>query len=355
MSPVEWLFVTLGVVIVAGTSVSVIKTLIVPRRAWSLIPHAVETSLNWLFMTVARRMRSYDLIDRWLGFLGPLVLITTLLVWLAMYVLGFALILAPSTDDFAEALGQSGASTFTLGVFGAAAGSGTAVSVAASATGLIVIALTIAYLPALYAVIGRRETLARQLGVHAGSPPWGPHVLLQYHQAEAIDALPALYEDWDRWANEVADGHTKYPVLNQFRLPRGKYHWLLSLLAALDAAGLDTALRPSASTAESVLLLRSGVACVDDLAASLRMSEGLDPGVTVTKPEFTAAVSLLTDAGYPAERSAEEAWPAFLEWRANYTVICVLLDTIVAPAAPWSGVRSLPAKGRSDRAPVRTA
>ena len=356
VSPIEWLFVALGVVIVAGTSVSVIKTLIVPRRAWSLIPHAVETSVNWLFMTIARRMRSYDLIDRWIGFLGPVVLITTLLVWLAMYVLGFALILASSTDNFAEALGQSGASTFTLGVFGAAAGSGTAISIAASATGLIVIALTIAYLPALYAVIRRRETLARQLGVHAGSPPWGPDVLLQYHQAGAIDALPALFEDWDRWANEVADGHTKYPVLNQFRLPRGKYHWLLSLLAVLDAAGLDATLRPSVSNPAARLLLRSGVASVDDLAASLRMSEGLDPGATVTEPEFAAAVSVLTDAGYPAERSAEEAWPAFLEWRANYhAVTCVLLDAIVAPPAPWSGTRSLPAKKGPDLAPASTA
>jgi hypothetical protein len=350
VSPVEWLSVVLGLLIVVGTSVGVIKTLIVPRRAWSLIPHAVETSLTWLFMAVARRMRSYDLVDRWLGFLGPLVLITTLLVWLVLYVVGFALLLAPAADDFPAALGQSGASTFTLGITDAQAGSGTAISVAASATGLIVIALTIAYLPALYAVIRRRETLARQLGSHTGSPAWGPNVLVEHHRAGAIDALPALYADWDRWANEVADGHTKYPVLNQFRLPRGQYHWLLSLLAVLDAAGIDLSLRPSVPAGEARLFLLSGTACVDDLAASLRMAEGLDPGATVTESDFVAAVSLLTAAGYPVERTAEEAWPMFLEWRANYhAVTCLLLDTIVAPPAPWSGVRRIPAKARSDQ------
>lgn len=351
VSPLDWLSVPLGILIVVGTSVSVIKTLIVPRRAWSLIPHAVESLVTRVFMSIARRVRTYDMVDRWLGFFGPMVLITTLLVWLTMYVLGFALMLVPSADNFAAAVGQSGASTFTLGITGAAAGSGTAVSVAASAAGLIVIALTIAYLPALYAVIRRRETLTRQLGVHAGSPQWGPNVVLEYHRAGALEALPALYLDWDRWANEVADGHTKYPILSQFRLPRSKYHWLLSLLAALDAAGLDLSLRPSVSAGEARLFLLSGTACVDDLAASLRMAEGLDASGMVTQPEFTAAVSLLTDAGYPAERSSEDAWLPFLEWREHYhSAIFVLLDTIVAPPAPWSGKRSIPAKGRSDQA-----
>jgi hypothetical protein len=344
----EWLSFALGLVIVTGTSISVIKTLVVPRRAWSLLPRVVDIVVTGLFMAIARRMRSYDLIDRLLGFLGPVVLILTLLIWLSMFVLGFALMLAPSSGDFATALGQSGASTFTLGITTSEAGSGTAVSVAAGAAGLIVIALTIAYLPALYSVIRRREILAMQLGMHAGSPPWGPRILLEYQCAGALGFLPTLYENWDRWASEVTDGHTKHPVLNQFRLPRGRYHWLLSLLAMLDAAGLDLTLRPSVPAGEARLFLRSGVTCIDDLAASMRMSEIADPEVDVTEPEFASAVALLVEAGYPVERSSEEAWPAFLEWRGHYSAaICRLLDAIVAPTAPWSGSRSLPARHRS--------
>jgi hypothetical protein len=343
----EWLSFSLGLVIVVGTSISVIKTLVVPRRAWSFLPRVVDSVVTWVFMTIARRMRSYDLIDRFLGFLGPIALISTLLMWLGMFVVGFALMLHPPADDFAAALGHSGAATFTLGIT-TAAGSSRAVSVTASATGLIVIALTIAYLPALYSVIRRRETLGRQLGAHAGSPPWGPHVLLGYHQAGALDALPALFTDWDRWASEVADGHTKYPVLNQFRLPRGKYHWLLSLLATLDAAGLDLILRPSVPSGEARLFLFSGITCANDLAASMHGTETLDLSATITDSEFASAVSVLTEAGYPTERSTEEAWPLFQEWRGHYiSTICLLLDTIVAPPAPWSGNRTLPAKGPS--------
>lgn len=348
VTSLEWVSFALGVVIVAGTSVSVIKTLIVPRRAWSFLPRVVESSVTWLFMTIARRMRSFDLIDRFLGFLGPMVLILTLLVWLGAFVIGFALMLAPWADDFPAALGQSGASTFTLGITGNAAGSGTTISVVAAATGFIVIALTIAYLPALYAVVRRRETLARQLGVRAGSPPWGPHLLLESYRIGVLDALPTLYTDWDRWSSEVADGQTKYPVLNQFRLARGRHHWLLSLLAVLDAAGLDLSLRPSAPAGDAQLLLRSGTACVGDLAASVRLSETSDPGITVTESEFAAAVALLTDGDYPVERSSEEAWPVFQEWRTQYgATTWRLLNVIVAPPAPWSGPRSLPTRRRS--------
>jgi hypothetical protein len=344
VTQIEWLSFAVGLVIVIGTSISVIKTLLVPRRAWSFLPHVVESSVTWLFMTIARRMRSYDLLDRFLGFLGPIVLIFTLLVWLATFVIGFALMLAPSAQDFPGALGQSGASTFTLGITGTVAGSGTAISVAASATGLIVIALTIAYLPALYGVVSRRETLARQLGAHVGVQPWGPNILLQYHGTGAIDRLPGLYSDWDRWANEVADGHTKYPVLNQFRLPRARCHWLVILVAVLDTAGLEVSLRPSVAAGEARMFLRSAIACADDLAASLRISETLDQD-TVTEAEFASAVALLTDAGYPVERSSGEAWPVFREWRAQYsTTSNRILDTIAAPSARWSGPRSLPTK-----------
>lgn len=195
MSPYEWFAVVAGMVIIAGTSVSVVKTLVVPRRAWSLVPRTVEAVTTWVFMTIARGVRSYDLIDRFLGFLGPTVLILTLLVWLGLFVVGFALLLVPSTDTFARALAHSGSSTFTLGITSRQPGATSAIDVAAGAVGLIVIALTIAYLPALYAVVRRRETLAKQLDNRAGSPAWGPHVLRAHWEAGALPMLPALYAD----------------------------------------------------------------------------------------------------------------------------------------------------------------
>jgi len=342
MSPYEWFAVVAGLVIVAGTSVSVVKTLVVPRRAWSLVPRTVEAATTWVFMTIARRFRSYDPIDRFLGFLGPTVLILTLLVWLGLFVAGFALLLVPSTDTFSLALAHSGSSTFTLGISSREPGATSAIDVAAGAVGLIVIALTIAYLPALYSVVRRRETLAKQLENRAGSPAWGPQILRAHMEADALPVLPGLYADWDRWASEVSDGHTKYPVLNYFRLPRSRHHWLLSLVAMMDAAALDLSVRTSAPP-EARLFLLSGVACIDDLATSLHISVGAERGIEVTEDDFTSEVTRLAQHGYPCDERTADAWASFSARRAAYAeAACRILDTIVAPDAPWTNGRSLP-------------
>jgi hypothetical protein len=342
MSPYDWLAVAIGLMIITGTVVSVVKTLVVPRRAWSLVSRIVEASTTWVFMTIARRMRSYDLIDRFLGFLGPTVLILQLLVWLGLFVIGFALLLVPTTDTFALALAHSGSSTFTLGITSREPGATTAIDVAAGAAGLIVIALTIAYLPAIYQVIRRRAVLSKQLVNRVGSPPWGPQVLLAHNAADAMDILPGLYADWDRWACEVADGHTKYPVLNQFRLPRSRHHWLLSLVAMMDAAAVDLAVRPSAP-AQARLFLFSAIACVNDLATPLHISTEPNESIAVATEDFTDAIHALTDAGYECDIPAADAWLTFAEWRGAYGVtVCRVLDAIAAPEAPWTNGRTLP-------------
>lgn len=343
MSPLDWLAVVAGLVIIAGTSVSVVKTLVVPRRAWSFVPRIVEVATTWVFMTIARRLRSFDLIDRFLGFLGPSVLINQLLVWLVLLVAGFALLLVPSTESLGLALAHSGSSTFTLGITSRVPGATSGIDVVAGAAGLIVIALTVAYLPAIYQVVRRRAVLSKQLGNRIGSPAWGPNVLLEHHAADGMSLLPGLYDEWDRWACEVADGHTKYPVLNQFRLPRSRHHWMLSLVAMMDAAAIDLSVR-RASPVEARFFLQSAIACVNiDLAVPLHVSTGPFSAPTVTKEEFTAAINTLIDDGYPCDVSADSGWQTFIEWRGQYdAAISRILDAIVAPDAPWTNGRTLP-------------
>jgi hypothetical protein len=66
-----------------------------------------------------------------------------------------------------------------------------------------------------------------------------------------------------------------------------------------------------------------------------------DGPVTLTFEEFEQAVTMLSDIGFPVERSAAEAWPDFVGWRVNYESIAYrLADRVLAPPAPWSGPRS---------------
>jgi hypothetical protein len=141
----------------------------------------------------------------------------------------------------------------------------------------------------------------------------------------------------------VADGHTKYPVLNQFRLPRSRHHWLVSLVAVMDAAAMDLSIRSDAP-AEANLFLLSAIACVNnDLAIPLNISTESDGTVNVSEAEFADATSVLTEAGYPLDVPVHQAWETFAAWRLMYAATaCRILDAVVAPRAPWTNGRTLP-------------
>ena len=101
---------------------------------------------------------------------GPLALLLTVLVWLLLLWLGFALLYLPGVDDLtydgdfgrgvSEALYLSGAALVTLG-FGDIVASSTGVrllTVAEAAAGLGVLTATLGYLPAIYTLVTALRT-----------------------------------------------------------------------------------------------------------------------------------------------------------------------------------------------------
>jgi len=321
--------------------VAVMKTLIVPRRSWSFIPALVGRTGYRVFHGIAVRMRSFDAADRLLGFLAPTVIITTLVALLAGFVLAFALLLLPWIDEsLAYTLRESGSSVFTLGFVSSPDPIPTALNILGGATGMIFVALTIAYLPPQYMAVKEREALVKQLEGWTGTPSWGPELLARISLAGATGHLPRLYTDWDAWCADVADTHMKYPVLTQFRLPRSGNNWVVALLATMDAAALDMALRPEADHAEARLFLRQGTQCLADVAYPMRRIEvgKRDPGID--EAEFRKGVDRVIVSGFPAQRLADDAWADFTELRSHYAPLAYQLAfwTIAAPA-PWSGER----------------
>lgn len=342
MTALRWLGFAAGIVVSIGTVIGVMKTLIVPRRGWSLLPAFIGRNGFRIFHGIAIRMRSYDLADRFLGFLAPTVIIGILISFLASFVVGFALLLLPFADlTIGEALRESGSSVFTLGFVATAEPVPTALDVVAGATGMIFVALTIGYLPAIYAEVKKRETLVKQLEGWTGVPSWGPEVLARFTMAGALDNLPGLYANWDKWAASVADTHMKYPVLTHFRLPRAKNHWVIGLLAVLDSAALDLALRPGTGHANARLLLNQGVNCLHAVTYPMRRVEPLTDHPGIDEADFRKGVDRLLAAGFPAELAVDDAWRSFAELRSRYAPLAYRLCywTVAAPA-PWSGDRA---------------
>ena len=341
MDTLRWVGFAAGIAVTMGTVVGVMKALIVPRRSWSLLPAFIGRNGYRAFHGTAVRMRSFDSADRFLGFLAPTVIIGILVSFLASFVVGFALLLLPWGDPtIGDALRESGSSVFTLGFVSSDAPVPTALDVVGGATGMIFVALTIGYLPTLYSEVKKREALVKQLEGWSGAPSWGPEVLARFAMASAVDRLDGLYSSWDTWSAQVADTHMKYPVLTHFRLPRSGNHWVVALLAVLDAAALDMVLRPDADQGAARLMLNQGTNCLHSVAYPMRRVEldGSEPGID--QADFRKGVDRLMLSGFPAQRSADDAWDQFAALRSRYAPRAYQLAywTIAAPA-PWSGER----------------
>src|SRR4051794_37521773 len=116
--PLRVLSLVAGVLLVVGTSTSVIATLVVPRGIGSRISKVVGRRLvRGSFLFVARRFDEYETKDRILALAAPVALLTTFAVWLVLYLLAYGLVIwGLVAGSFAHALRESGSSLFTLGV-----------------------------------------------------------------------------------------------------------------------------------------------------------------------------------------------------------------------------------------------
>jgi hypothetical protein len=277
-------------------------------------------------------------------FQAPLILAVLLVCWLAAYLVGFGLLLWPETRNLAAALRESGSSLLTLGFASTRSGEPTVVDFLAGATGLIVVALQIAYLPTLYAAFNRRETEVTLIAVRAGQPAWGPELLARSRFTITTEELPDFYRQWERWAADVAESHASYPILLRFRSPHPSASWLIALLAVMDSAALYSALAPGDVPLHARLCLAMGFRCLQQLATALGIPFDPDPrpdaGIALTRAEFDEGIARLESVGFAMERTPDEAWPHFQGWRVNYESIAYRLAyAIDAVPASWSGPR----------------
>jgi hypothetical protein len=215
-----------------------------------------------------------------------------------------------------------------------------------------VVGLQVGYLPTLYAAFNRRETQVTLLISRAGVPAWGPEILARtrwgIYDGDTRPVLNELFDAWERWSAEVAESHTTYLTLVRLRSPRLLSHWLTSVLAVMDAAALHLSLAPESEPKQSSrLCLRMGFVALNQVARTMRLPTADDPDpntdISIGYPEFESAVAMLTGLGYPADRTADQAWPHFRGWRVNYdTVALALAKALDAPPALWSGDRRWP-------------
>jgi len=305
--------------------------------------------VDWAFIVAVGAGEDYLRRERVRVAQGVTLLIVQFLAWLGSSFIGFSLLLWPFVaGGITQAFAVAGGSITTLGFSGPAGTIPPAIVFAAAASGLVIVAPQIAYLPALYAAYNRRETEVAMLNTRAGEPSWGPELLARTSLAEtdesASDTLSDLYAQWERWAVDVAESHSAYLPLVRFRSSQPRTSWVTALLAVLDSAALLQALSPKFVPVPARHCLRAGYLCFRQIARAMRLDVPEDPHpddpIALSYEEFLDAVTHLRDAGFPVGRDPAEAWHHFRGWRVNYEQAAYALAfTVDAPPALWSGPR----------------
>lgn len=336
----------IGVVILIVNLLSVIMVMIVPRGASGLATFPMRV-VRATFRSLARQARTYRTQDRILALAEPMALVAMLISWLIIALVGFAfLIWAISGHSWASSLDEAGSSLFTLGFLFAHDRGAAAVDEIAAATGMVLVATQIAYLPTLYSAYNQREVQVTLLEARAGVPAWGPELLARAQMIGILQALGPLFAEWERWGADVAESHVSYPSLLHLRSPRRDNHWMVSFIAVLDAAALTLALDPEGAPYEARLCIRMGFTALRDLAHANKIPYDPDPSpdsdIALSRAEFEDAYRRLTQIGFPTTSPVDEAWLNFKGWRVNYESIAYeLAELLDAPPAAWSGPRRM--------------
>src|SRR6476469_10475177 len=133
---------------VLSSGASVIATVVVPRAFGGRLTGVADWLVARVFLALERWVHDPQRREDVLAFRAAAILLMQLVVWLAAYLLGFALLLLPFTDHgLGFPLTEAGSAMTTLGFSRPENPAATALAVVAAFLSLRTLAVQIGYLP----------------------------------------------------------------------------------------------------------------------------------------------------------------------------------------------------------------
>ncbi len=337
----------LGVVIIAGTVLSAIQTVVLPRATQSALSATLFRLTRRVFRLIAHERRSFEARDRVMALYAPVSMMLLPIVWVVLVMLGYAgMFWAIGYGSWSEAWWVSGSSLLTLGFAPVSTELERALAFSEATLGLGLVALLITFLPAMYSAFSQRERMVALMDVRAGTPPSATEFLLRHHRIGWWDALPTRWARWEEWFADLQETHTSYPALNFLRSPQPELNWVTAAGTVLDAAALSLAcVDDDNDPAAAQILVRSGFIALRRIADFFGVPYDPDPDpgdpIAISRAEFEAAHGALAADGVATRSDLDAAWRDFAGWRVNYdSVLLGLAEVVMAPYAPWTSDRS---------------
>jgi hypothetical protein len=334
-------FVLLGVAIVIGTLISAIRTLILPRRAPDRLNRLVFIIVRSFFDLRLRSTSTYEKKDRTMELYAPITLIGLLTTWLICIQLGYSIMLwSINMTGWYEAYATSGSSLLTLGFRIPNNWPSALIIFSEASLGLILIALLIAYLPAIYSSFSRREAAVTMLETRAGSPPSPTSMIKRYSALKRLESLGEIWGSWELWFIDIEESHTSLTPLIFLRSPQSHRSWVGAAGTVLDGAALTLSCLDIPRDTRADLCLRAGYLALRSIANIFDINYNPMPApddpISITRAEFDTAWNELAQAGVPLKKDQDVAWRDFAGWRVNYDrVLLALAELIIIPETPW--------------------
>jgi hypothetical protein len=291
----------------------------------------------WRF--VATRLRGTGP-DTWLGFWGPIGLLTMLATWVIGLIIGFAALqwaldvhLAPGggtgfRDDLYYSAGTFFSAATDLQINGGARG----IEIAEAVCGYLVVFGVIGYLPALFQAYSRREVAVSQLDPRAGSPPSAGTLLYRSAHRGGWSDLDAYLADWENWAAELMETHLSYPLLAFYRSQHVNQNWLGALVTVMDTSAFAIAVAPE-RTPSAEVTFAIGRHALADLAYSFRVHREEGDSERLDGATFDRLRAKLSEAGLDVAEP-EEARAKLDELRELYEPYAEALSRRLALTLP---------------------
>ncbi|HEX7522003.1 MAG TPA: hypothetical protein VF441_08115 [Acidimicrobiia bacterium] len=337
-----------GVLLVALTLDSAVRTFVLPRGVTVMYTRIVFVSMRRMFVAVMHFTKTYEARDRVMALYAPLTLLVLPFVWIVMTGTGFTLLFrSVGIEPWRRAFEMSGSSMLTLG-FVQPPDTLPAMVLAffEAGIGLGLLALLIAYLPTIYSAFSKREVLVAQLSVRAGTPPSAFALLRRAHLTGEIELLDDVWVPWQTWFAEVEETHTSLGVLSFFRSPQADRSWITAAGVVLDSAALAQSTLAVRWSPQAAVCIRSGFLALRQVADLFGIPYDPDPAqgdpISIAREEFDELYEELAAAGVPMRPDRERCWREFAGWRVNYDAVLIgLAGLVMAPYAVWSSDRSL--------------
>ena len=348
----------LGIVLTLWTVLAVVQAMLIPSGPGPLITRVVSRCIRVIAYAPLTMIRTYSRQNKWLAGVAPISLLIQLVVYITILIFTTGLIVYGTTDlSLLNSFYQSGSTLTTLGIVEPVNVASTITTFIAAFLGLVIIAIFIGYLMAIYGALVSRESQMARLSILAGEPAWGPQILARSH----ILGLPAnqapRYTDWINWTCDVRLNQRVNPILSDFRSTAELRHWVITMLAVMDATALRIAFEPDNVDPNAVqLLVECGVtlsvldgttqhahnwAKQDEIHRAIKSGGQSPTDAGLSSDEWHAGISALQLVDYPLPPDLDAARSRFLNLRHIYVEqTYAFAKQLHAVPAPWSGTRN---------------